>query len=30
MLDGGSPFYSVYNCKEGKLAVGNLEPKFYK
>ncbi len=22
-------FYSVYACKEGHVAVGNLEPKFY-
>lgn len=29
ILEGGAPFYSVYKCKEGYLAVGNLEPKFY-
>ena len=29
MLEGGAPFYSVYECKEGHLAVGNLESKFY-
>jgi crotonobetainyl-CoA:carnitine CoA-transferase CaiB-like acyl-CoA transferase len=29
ILEGGAPFYSVYKCKQGYLAVGNLEPKFY-
>jgi alpha-methylacyl-CoA racemase len=29
VLEGGMPFYSVYSCKEGHVAVGNLEPKFY-
>ena len=24
MLDGGAPFYQLYKCKEGILAVGNL------
>ncbi len=30
LLDGGAPFYSLYICKQGILAVGNLEPKFYQ
>lgn len=30
LLEGGSPFYSLYPCSQGYLAVGNLEPKFYK
>jgi alpha-methylacyl-CoA racemase len=30
LLDGGAPFYSLYPCKGGTLAVGNLEPKFYQ
>ncbi|CAG4998253.1 unnamed protein product [Parnassius apollo] len=31
MLDGGVPFYSTYETKDGKfMAVGALEPKFYK
>jgi alpha-methylacyl-CoA racemase len=29
ILEGGAPYYAVYTCKEGHLAVGNLEPKFY-
>lgn len=24
ILEGGAPFYSVYKCKEGLVAVGNL------
>ena len=30
MLEGGAPYYSVYKAKEGSVAVGNLEPKFYR
>ena len=30
MLEGGAPYYAVYRAKEGHVAVGNLEPKFYK
>ncbi|KAM0745997.1 CoA-transferase family III [Meredithblackwellia eburnea MCA 4105] len=31
MLDGGSPFYEVYETKDGKyMSVGALEPQFYK
>lgn len=30
LLDGGSPFYSVYECKGGgHMAVGAIEPKFF-
>ncbi|MCW3472818.1 CoA transferase [Rhodococcus pyridinivorans] len=30
MLDGGWPFYAVYECSDGKhVAVGALEPQFY-
>lgn len=30
MLDGGAPFYQVYETKDGKfVAVGAIEPKFY-
>jgi alpha-methylacyl-CoA racemase len=30
MLDGGAPFYQVYETKDGKfIAVGAIEPKFY-
>jgi alpha-methylacyl-CoA racemase len=30
MLDGGSPFYDVYETKDGKyMAVGALEPQFF-
>ncbi len=30
LLDGGSPFYSVYETKDEKfLSVGPIEPKFY-
>lgn len=30
ILDGGAPFYAIYPTKEGLLALGNLEPKFYQ
>ena len=31
LLDGGCPFYDVYECKDGGyMAVGALEPKFYR
>ncbi|KAF8149873.1 CoA-transferase family III [Crassisporium funariophilum] len=31
LLDGGSPFYSVYTCKDGGwMSVGCLEPQFFK
>jgi alpha-methylacyl-CoA racemase len=30
LLDGGAPFYDVYETADGRhLAVGSLEPKFY-
>jgi alpha-methylacyl-CoA racemase len=30
MLDGGTPYYSVYETSDGRhMAVGALEPKFY-
>ena len=30
LLDSGSPFYEVYECKDGGyMAVGALEPKFF-
>lgn len=30
MLDGGAPFYDVYETKDGKfVAIGSLEPQFY-
>jgi alpha-methylacyl-CoA racemase len=30
LLDGGAPFYRVFECADGKhLSVGALEPKFY-
>lgn len=30
LLDGGAPFYSVYETRDGKyMAVGAIEPKFY-
>lgn len=30
LLDGGAPFYSVYETSDGRhMAVGALEPKFY-
>ena len=31
LLDGGQPFYSCYECKDGKyMALGALEPKFFE
>ncbi len=31
ILDGGCPWYDVYECKDGGyMAVGALEPKFFK
>jgi len=31
LLDGGAPFYDVYETRDGKhVAVGSLEPKFYR
>lgn len=31
MLDGGAPFYSTYECADGRyMAVGAIEPDFYK
>ncbi|WP_369916142.1 CaiB/BaiF CoA transferase family protein [Plantactinospora sp. KBS50] len=30
LLDGAAPFYTTYECKDGRhLAVGALEPRFY-
>jgi alpha-methylacyl-CoA racemase len=30
MLDGGAPFYTVYECADGRfVAVGAIEPQFY-
>lgn len=29
LLDGGLPFYRVYACEDGFMAVGALESKFY-
>lgn len=30
-LDGGAPFYSIYQSKDRKyFAVGCIEPQFYK
>jgi alpha-methylacyl-CoA racemase len=30
MMDGGAPFYGVYECADGEwLAVGAVEPRFY-
>ena len=30
LLDGGAPFYDVYETADGRhLAVGSLEPQFY-
>jgi alpha-methylacyl-CoA racemase len=29
-LDGGAPFYDVYQCADGKwIALGSIEPQFY-
>ncbi|MCJ1287562.1 hypothetical protein MMC26_006914 [Xylographa opegraphella] len=31
VLDGGCPFYEIYECKDGgHMAVGALEPQFFK
>ena len=31
LLDGGAPFYSVYETSDGKhISIGPLEPKFYR
>jgi len=31
LLDGGAPFYSTYECADGRfVAVGALEPKFFE
>ncbi len=30
LLDGGAPFYRVYECSDGKhMAVGSIEPQFF-
>ena len=30
LLDGGAPFYAVYECADGRfVAVGALEPPFW-
>lgn len=29
LLDGGCPWYQVYECKHGHMAVGALEPQFF-
>lgn len=30
LLDGGAPFYQVYECRDGQhISIGALEPKFY-
>lgn len=30
-LDGGAPFYNVYDCADGKwMSVACIEPKFYQ
>lgn len=30
LLDGGCPFYAIYECRDGRsVAVGSLEPQFY-
>ena len=29
-LEGGAPFYRIYESKDSFLAVGNIEPKFYQ
>lgn len=30
LLDGGAPFYQVYECRDGQyISIGSLEPKFY-
>ena len=31
VLDGGCPWYEVYECKDGRyMAVGALEPQFFE
>lgn len=31
MLDGGAPFYGVFETRDGKhVAIGSIEPQFYK
>ena len=31
MLDGGAPFYNVFETKDGRhVCVGSIEPQFYK
>lgn len=31
LLDGGAPYYTVYECADGRhVAVGALEPQFYR
>lgn len=31
MLDGGAPYYDIYETKDGKfMSVGALEPKFFQ
>jgi len=31
LLDGGAPFYTVYQCKDGQwMSVGCLEPQFFQ
>src|SRR5690606_20824845 len=30
LLDGGAPFYAIYECADGRhISVGALEPQFY-
>jgi alpha-methylacyl-CoA racemase len=29
MLDGGTPYYRTYRCKDGWISVGSLEPQFF-
>lgn len=30
LLDGGAPFYDVYECKDGRfISIGSIEPQFY-
>jgi alpha-methylacyl-CoA racemase len=28
-LDGAAPYYSIYRCQDGHMAVGCVEPKFW-
>lgn len=31
LLDGGAPFYGVYECADGKfVSIGSIEPQFYQ